>query len=312
MTYCEYCGDQISYLPFNCKYCGGTYCKKHRLPENHECSFELKHVSIAPPTSMETRRRYQEGGKKKNSKVYLEKGPKYLKKYLKRQEKQSERLNRAYQKPYGRASQYQGTKILFIMIIIFSIVALGSIYYFIPQYIFFSLNGLVYEFTYHTLFTSLFVSGSDIFELFFLFIMLFFLYFMARNIESNLGTKFLYKLFIVSGLFSALFYVLLRITLISFYPLDLYPFYVGLAWGGILGILSYSLFPIMNQRITAMMYFLPIRMRGRSLLIIIILLRIFPVLIFGWANPYYILFYLPDLGGVLGAYILYRFQYRNR
>ena len=40
MKFCEFCGAELDYLPFTCKYCGGDYCPKHRLPENHECSFE--------------------------------------------------------------------------------------------------------------------------------------------------------------------------------------------------------------------------------------------------------------------------------
>jgi hypothetical protein len=135
---------------------------------------------------------------------------------------------------------------------------------------------------------------------------------MARNIEVSQGTKFLVKLFMISGLFSALFYVLLRISLISIYPLDSSPIYVGLAWGGILGLLSYSLFPIMNRKITALMYFLPIRMTGRSFLLIIILLRLFPVIFFVWTYPYFVVLYLPELGGILGAYIMYRYQFLRK
>ncbi len=44
MTFCEHCGEKIPFLPFKCKYCGGAYCKEHRLPENHQCTFELKQV----------------------------------------------------------------------------------------------------------------------------------------------------------------------------------------------------------------------------------------------------------------------------
>lgn len=33
---CDYCGKQ-ELLPFSCKYCGGTFCASHRLPEYHEC-----------------------------------------------------------------------------------------------------------------------------------------------------------------------------------------------------------------------------------------------------------------------------------
>jgi len=283
------------------------------LPENHECTFELKHVPVVPTTPRESRQKYQKQTlKKADSRVYLDKGPRTLKKYLRRQDKLRERTLRSYQRPYARTSQYQGTKTLFIIIILFSIVALVFNYNRIPQYIYLSLNGLAYKFMFHTMFTSLFISSSDILGLFFLFIMLIILYFMARNIESIHGTKFLIKLYIVSGLFSALFYVLLRISLISIYPLDSVPIYVGLAWGGILGLLSYSLFPMMNRKITGLMYFLPIRMSGRSLLLIIVLLRLLPLLFFVWYEPAYIVLYLPDLGGILGAYIIYKYQFRTQ
>jgi membrane associated rhomboid family serine protease len=33
---CEACGA-YELLPFKCKYCGGTFCAAHRLPENHQC-----------------------------------------------------------------------------------------------------------------------------------------------------------------------------------------------------------------------------------------------------------------------------------
>ncbi|MCD6493116.1 MAG: rhomboid family intramembrane serine protease [Archaeoglobaceae archaeon] len=33
---CDVCGKEV-YLPFKCKYCGGTFCSEHRLPEKHNC-----------------------------------------------------------------------------------------------------------------------------------------------------------------------------------------------------------------------------------------------------------------------------------
>jgi membrane associated rhomboid family serine protease len=33
---CDVCGA-FELLPFKCRYCGGTYCGIHRLPENHQC-----------------------------------------------------------------------------------------------------------------------------------------------------------------------------------------------------------------------------------------------------------------------------------
>ncbi|UNQ73586.1 AN1-type zinc finger protein [Infirmifilum sp. NZ] len=34
---CDYCGEEIDGIPWKCKYCGGTFCVKHHLPENHNC-----------------------------------------------------------------------------------------------------------------------------------------------------------------------------------------------------------------------------------------------------------------------------------
>ncbi|MFW9895073.1 MAG: AN1-type zinc finger domain-containing protein [Candidatus Thorarchaeota archaeon] len=315
MTYCEFCGDQIGYLPFTCKYCGGTFCKKHRLPENHECTFELKHVPMLPAATKNSKRRYQDVDLEKlSSQEFLDQNPRALRKYLKRQERERKKTLKTYetnQRIYSKQTQFSGTKILFSLIIIFSIVGIIFNLYGLPQYIYLSLHSLFFNFTYHTFITGLFVSDVDFFGFFFLIIMLLFLFFMARSIEARKGSKFLIKIYVISGLFTALFYILLRLAILPFMPIE-YPFdMVGLAWGGILGILSYSLFPIMNQQITAMMYFLPIRLKGRTFLYIIILFRLLPGLLLAITNPIYVLFYLPDLGGILGAYIMYRFQLKR-
>ncbi|WP_353635326.1 rhomboid family intramembrane serine protease [Halobacterium sp. NMX12-1] len=36
MATCDRCGEQES-MPYQCRLCGGTFCSKHRLPENHDC-----------------------------------------------------------------------------------------------------------------------------------------------------------------------------------------------------------------------------------------------------------------------------------
>jgi uncharacterized protein YkwD len=35
---CDICAEEII-LPFECNYCGKTFCAKHRLPENHDCPY---------------------------------------------------------------------------------------------------------------------------------------------------------------------------------------------------------------------------------------------------------------------------------
>lgn len=45
MVKCDYCGTEIEGLPYRCKYCGGTFCVWHHLPEEHDCPGLHKAVS---------------------------------------------------------------------------------------------------------------------------------------------------------------------------------------------------------------------------------------------------------------------------
>jgi membrane associated rhomboid family serine protease len=36
MAKCDQCGREEN-MPYQCRYCGGTYCAEHRLPESHDC-----------------------------------------------------------------------------------------------------------------------------------------------------------------------------------------------------------------------------------------------------------------------------------
>ncbi|MCJ7651629.1 MAG: hypothetical protein MUP85_23725, partial [Candidatus Lokiarchaeota archaeon] len=201
-----------------------------------------------------------------------------------------------------------------IFILVFSIVASFFAANNLQLYIYFSLKGLINNFAFHTILTSLFITEIDLFsfyafiDIFFLAIMLFFTYLLSRSIEIRFGSFFLFKLFIISSFFSLLLFTLLRFTLIGLFPINLFAIPMGFAWGGILGLISYSIFPMMNQEITALMMIIPVRLKGKTFLIIIILLRIFPLLF----SPFYsFVFYLPDLGGILGAYLLFRYQIKR-
>lgn len=33
---CYKCGKKVT-MPYKCKFCGGLFCEKHRLPEKHAC-----------------------------------------------------------------------------------------------------------------------------------------------------------------------------------------------------------------------------------------------------------------------------------
>ena len=305
MSFCEFCGNEIGYLPFKCKYCGGTFCKKHRLPENHECSFELKHTPVVPIVQRESTFKSSQSRRQKRQKQ-----PRRLRRYLKRQD---EAISLHPRRSPRWNTTFPATKTILFLIVIMSIIASILYNYGLGSYIFFSLFGLYNHFAFYTIFTSLFITSFDIFsfaffiEIFFLIIMLFFTYLLSRSIEISLGSWFLVKLYIISGLFSALFYTLLRLAIISDAPLYDSFFPIGFAWGGILGLISYTLYPMMNQEITALMVIIPMRMKGRSFLLVIILMRLFPLIFY----PGLFIYYLPDLGGIIGSYLLFKYQQRK-
>ena len=307
MTFCEHCGEKISFLPFKCKYCGGSYCKEHRLPENHQCTFQLKSIPITPSNLREVP--LKSGSSRGTSRNF--------KKYMKRQDKQKKKDVKLYRKYPSNKTEFQGIKLLLLLIVICSIIAIIFRVYDIDEYIFFSLNAIIYRFTFHTFITSLFIYPINPFDSFFFFsilliaIMFYLAYIMGKLIERVFGKKFLFKLFLFSGFISILFYLLLRVALIYYLPILNTFFFdgVGLVWGGLFGLFTFTIFPAMNQKLTAFLTIIPVRMSGKSFLLIIILFRLIPGLYYGLAiSPIYFLFYIPELGGILGSYLVYKYN----
>jgi hypothetical protein len=43
MPRCDKCGKKlITFSDFECSYCGKNFCSEHRLPESHNCEFNVK------------------------------------------------------------------------------------------------------------------------------------------------------------------------------------------------------------------------------------------------------------------------------
>jgi len=299
MTFCEYCGEKITYLPFKCKYCGGVYCKKHRLPENHQCTFELKHGPIVPLNLRE----------KPSKSVSPQRAPREFKKYIKRQEKQKQRTIKYYESYDNKTTKTNGTTFLIIAIVIMSITSMGY-----PLYLTLSSYSFL-ELYLWTLITSLFVSyTSDLFGLFFLFILILFFNMIIKNIERLFGTKFLLQLYFICAIFTGLVYILLLLLLQLIYmpygSVIFVPY--GLASGALLGVICFMIFMNWDREMTFLLFFFPIRMRGKTIITFLVLLKVVPGLLFAIGEPLYLLIYLPDLGGILASYLVhyYKFKYR--
>ncbi|MHA1319580.1 MAG: AN1-type zinc finger domain-containing protein [Promethearchaeota archaeon] len=307
MTFCKHCGEKIPILPFKCKYCGGAYCKEHRLPENHQCSFESKHIPIITSALKESKLNHSDSNK----------GTINVSKYIRRQERQEKKSAKQMRRYSSKRSQYQGIKVLLLLIISFSVVAIIFRNLGMEEYVFLSLNAIIFKFTYHTFITSLFIYSINPFDGFFFFSMIliliifYFAFLMGKMVETAFGTRFLVKLFLFSGFISILFYIILRLGIAFYYPLDSLSNFdsVGLVWGGLYGLFTFTIFPAMNQRLTARVMIIPIRMSGKSFILMIILFRLIPGLLFGLSGSFlYFLYYLPELGGVVGSYLVYKYR----
>jgi len=216
-----------------------------------------------------------------------------------------------------KISQYKATDILFFLIISLSIVAVILSFLGLGEYLFLSLNAVATKYTFHTFITSLFIDYFNpldpffFFSMIFIFIMLYFTYKLSKFIEMGMGKKFIVKLYLISGFFSIVFYILLRLALLAYYPILNNEFAdgVGLLWGGIYGLITFTIFPSINRETSAYLTFVRMRMTGKSFLFMIIFIRAFFGLIYGLFYSYlYFLLYLPELGGILGSYIVYRYR----
>lgn len=47
-------------IPYRCTFCGMVFCSNHRLPENHECPFDLKGKSVIMDSSQQSQVLYQD------------------------------------------------------------------------------------------------------------------------------------------------------------------------------------------------------------------------------------------------------------
>ncbi|MHA1149311.1 MAG: AN1-type zinc finger domain-containing protein [Promethearchaeota archaeon] len=312
MAYCEFCGDLIPTLPFKCRYCGGTYCKKHRLPENHECTFDLKISPVVPEPRRETRPMYHDVRTKsvplRGSEARRQKE---IQRYLKRQQKQRKSAEQGFFRSMGVGGTTTGTTFIILMIVIFSIATYILTFYSLQYLTAFSLTGLYLLFLW-VIFTGAFVSYTgDLFGLLFVFILIFFYYNISRNLELRFGTKFLVSLYFFCASITAVFYILIRILLIPLYPIGVVvP--IGLATGCLLGLISFMIYFNPDQEMVLFCYFIPVKMKGRLLLAILILFRLIPGLLFGLFEPTYLALYIPDLGGILASYIVFVYKFKHR
>jgi len=311
LSYCEFCGVKIDKFPFKCKYCGGKHCIEHRLPENHECTFKLKQTPVVPKV---IRKPYKP--------PIRHPSPSQRDRY-----DYQWREKRRHQTRYNKIKRFQrevpskSDKALLTNSLIILITVLSFLFIFFPQELSFSISKISnLPFSLITILTSPFISSSSVilFDFFFIhdyvdlafsIIILFVYYDIIRKAENEFGKKLFISIFFLSVLLSAFFYVLIRVSIIQQYPIDgMVICCTGFATSGVIGIISYTIFvyPSKNWRVIY-----PIRINGRILLGFII---IFKFCLWITTTVLYIpniVFNLPDLAGLVIAYIIYKIKIKR-
>jgi len=132
-----------------------------------------------------------------------------------------------------------------------------------------------------------------------------------KNIERAFGTKFLLRLYLICAIFSGLVYFTLWIILEMFSgPIIILSY--GLASGALLGVICFTIFINWNREMTFLIFFIPIRLKGKTIITFLILIKLIPGLLFGFSSPPLLLIYLPDLGGILASFLVYNYKIKNR
>ncbi len=333
MANCNYpeCDEILNYLPFKCRYCGGTYCKKHRLPENHKCSFELQ-IIPQKEVSQESKFSKIEVKKLKENQIPEDKTyeqiDKEMRNYIREQERaamppppsRSGGLFRSRTRGYSpfitRASKPIGTYSLMGITTFFFFISLIEI---IKPFLYLNLNSLRINFFFYfiSIFTSIFTPNTLFSWIFTLLI----LFWSGKVIELQMGTKFLLSLYMIAGLANGFAILFLQ----SIGLVIQFPFFLSITNnsnlfstqnGAYYGLMVFLLYRIgLDREMRFYLYFIPIRMKAKYILYIIVGIQLIYG-IFGLINlflgnvsgAYYILSSFPQLAGVgVGAYFWKRF-----
>jgi hypothetical protein len=237
MTYCQYCGEAAGSLPFKCNYCGGTFCGSHRLPENHECTFDENY-------QYQREREREQRKKRTRARWNIEKdlGPKGMRSTI-------------------------GTSSLYMIIISMSILGI-----FFPTYVNITLNTF---FSYSipfiwTYFTSMFVVPiTNVIELCYFLVLMFFSVYFVRTFENKYGPKKL----LITYIASAGILVLVQLytgSIFFYYGYIMYLVKIGLAPAGLIGIL----FVILLDNSKRSWYFRNIQLKAVTVLVVLIVMSI--------------------------------------
>ncbi|GAB4305327.1 MAG: hypothetical protein Kow0069_00950 [Promethearchaeota archaeon] len=312
MVECAHCGKPLTYLPFNCKYCGKSFCREHRLPENHECEGDFRkpvgEVYVPPekpPTRLATPRE-----------MYGD-ADRVLKQAKRRERRVRRERERRIHRPRGSTRGWlrvapadptatSGAAVVVVLTLIVSLVPFlwGPFVYYVGVYI-----GALTDYLFHVVLTATFLSfSSGIFGLFWLFIVVLFTYNMGRTIELQFGRRFFVTLYLSGGILSAALYLVLQLVFSFEIPLIL-QVPTGCAAGAFFALITFTVTLNPEGRAQMLLMFLPVSMKAKYMLYLIFALSggfgVVYLLMGLFGDPFYLIesaLSFAPIGGMLAGY----------
>ena len=296
---CFHCGRVVSEL-FLCDYCYNFYCKDHLDPDVHECKLKIEsnklqheyNVAMHPEMVQKNKPDFIIRGTSDGTYNWT---PPELNKPTK---KSLFKNNFLFQ-----IKSYQGPLFLLSIILFFSLISLD---FWNREYISLSAYGLSLRY-YWTFITSLFiVSLNNLEDIIFLTIELVLMFMIINNLKQKTNLKLIYSVFGFSGIFSGTVFLFIIAFFIQINLTSLFFFTVGLGGAGFLGLTAFSVYLEPEIEWNFYVYGMPIRLKGKNMLIFIVFLRLIQAYLYGFFSFLTILLSFIEIFGILAGFIFFK------
>jgi membrane associated rhomboid family serine protease len=304
LVICSICGQELSYLPFTCRNCRKSFCSTHRLPENHFCTMEFSkqvqktqqkkkgNAVKVPFNSASCSGSGSCGAGASDSSGFLNSSN------FSNFSNSSYNVTPTNKKLY-KLKSIKGITWILVLNIIFLI--LGLIPVLVP-YVYVSLGVIMQEpYLFYTIFTSMFVPGFSLstFGIISLVINFLFLLWIGKMIEDQFGKKRVLSIYLGGTLITSISIIAMQSIFLPFPPYDIFIYYMFYAsWGGTMAILAFWARLNPDREVRLLLYFIPIRMKMKHMLLIMIGFELIPAIIslsdLFSLDVYLLLLYSPD------------------
>lgn len=276
------CTESMTYLPFKCKYCGLIFCKVHRLPENHSCSFVNQvRVSNHAQTSIKSKSEIPlpKGNDISTSSSLYKDSPgegfdnqldREMRNYIRRQERTAMPSPSSNRRAAGHRVPFvtRATKPIvtyWIMGITLFLSVLAIVFGFYPYLLIYTPE------LFRAFFLPIITASFTTRDLFALLFAMLIMYGTGKSIELQYGPKFLLALYVMGGLLGTIGVIFIQALGMIFSPTLSFLYvnsgYTSTNWAAFMGIFAFIVYLVgLDREMRVALMFIPVQMKGKYLL----------------------------------------------